>query len=129
MFAYIKYLFFSPMLFLNIHLLLSSEIPLNTQICLCLSYYKNYGKHYRYCYIIHFEIQYMHYKHTKVKLIFYILIITNMTFPFIFFNISDTIFHSCLSFLISVMAAATPLDMRYGHMSEQSLTWNQKGKF
>ncbi len=65
MFAYIKYLFFSPMLFLNIHLLLSSEITLNTQICLCLSYYKNDGKHYRYCYIIHFEIQYMHYKHRK----------------------------------------------------------------
>ncbi len=53
------------MFFLNIHLLLSSEIPLNTQICLCLSYYKKYGKHYRYCYIIHLEIQYMHYKHTK----------------------------------------------------------------
>ncbi len=49
----------------KIFVLLSSEIPLNTQICLGLSYYKNYGKHYRYCYIIHFEIQYMHYKHTK----------------------------------------------------------------
>ncbi len=60
MFAYIKYLFFSLMLFLNI--LLSSEIP---QICLDQSYYKNYGKHYRYCCIKHFEIQYMHYKQTK----------------------------------------------------------------
>ncbi len=37
MFAYIKYLFFSPMLFLNIHLLLCSEIPLNTQICLYIN--------------------------------------------------------------------------------------------
>ncbi len=62
MFAYIKYLFFSPMLFLNLHLFHSSEIPLNTQISLDLSYYKKYGKHYRYCYIIHLEIQYMHYK-------------------------------------------------------------------
>ncbi len=51
------------MLFQNI--LLSNEIPLNTQICLYVPYYKNYDKHYRYCYIIHFEIQYMHYKHTK----------------------------------------------------------------
>ncbi len=33
----------------------------------------------------------MHYKHTKVKLIFYIVILTNMTFPSIFFNISELI--------------------------------------
>ncbi len=58
------------MLFLNIHILLSSEITIiyntHTQTCLGLSYTKimvNITD----IYIIHLEIQYMPYKHTTIE--------------------------------------------------------------
>ncbi len=57
MFAYIKYVLFSHAFFK--YTLTSFQWNSIKHTHLSLSYYKNYGEHYRYCYIIHFEIQYM----------------------------------------------------------------------